>query len=110
MAKLLGCAVYDNVTSQFYCFQFVNSKAEYLRTNVESFIMGLKNLNDLTPFILCSYDSESGEIVPCKESFKFDEYQMPLSKADALAPLGAQFSKDALEYAEYKKNKSNGGN
>lgn len=107
MANLLGIAVYDKVTNQHACFQFCNSKAEFLRCNVESLILACKNLNDLQPRVLCEYDSVTGEIIPKTEDFSFSEYKMPLSKADALAPLGVDFSKEALEYAEFKKSREN---
>lgn len=103
---LLGCALYDNAKKQHVAFTFCNTKAEYLRSTVEAAIMQYKNLNDLTPVILCTYDPETGDIVPEYTKFKFDEYKMPASKADALAPLGVDFSKEALEYAQWKKERT----
>lgn len=105
MDELLGIAMYDKIRSQYVAFTFCNSKAEYIRSNVESAIAIYKNLNDLVPTILCRYDPRTGEITPEKEVFEFSEYKMPMSKADALAPLGVDFAKEALEFAEFKKHK-----
>lgn len=102
---LLGCALYDKCKKQYVAFTFCNSKAEYIRSVVEQAIQQYKNLNDLTPTILCQYDPDTGEIMPEKTEFKFSEYQMPASKADALAPLGVEFSKEALEYEQWKKER-----
>lgn len=102
---LLGCAMYDSVRKSYVAFTFCNSKAEYIRSNVESAISVYKNLNDLTPTILCEYNPETGKIKPCKKEFGFDEYKMPMSKADALAPLGVEFAKEALEYEKFKESK-----
>ena len=104
---LLGCALYDSCKKSYVAFSFTNSKAEYLRSTVEMAVQVYKNLNDLTPTILCQYDPETGKIIPEKTEFKFDEYKMPLSKADALAPLGVDFSKEAMEYEEWKKERKN---
>ena len=103
---LIGCALFDKIKKQHVCFTFVNSKAEYIRSTVELAIQQYKNLNDLQPKILCSYDVETGEIIPLNEEFSFSEYQMPMSKADALAPLGVDFAREALEFEEYKKAKA----
>lgn len=105
MAKLLGIAMYDKINSTFVAFTFANTKAEYIRSNVQSAISVYKNLNDLKPTILCEYDSDSGEITPCKKEFEFSEYKMPMSKADALAPLGVDFAKEALEFEQWKKER-----
>lgn len=106
MAKLLGVALFDKINSNYVAFTFCNTKAEYIRSNVESAIQVYKNLNDLTPTVLCSYDSETGEIIPCKEEFKFDEYKMPMTKADALAPLGVDFAHEALEFQQWKEERA----
>ena len=103
--NLLGIAMFDKIKKQYVAFTFCNSTAEYIRSNVESAIMVYKNLNDLQPTILCEYDVETGDIFPCKKEFGFDVYQMPPTKADALAPLGVDFAKEALEFEEYKKAK-----
>ena len=103
---LLGCVVYDKVNKQHLNFQFVNTKEEYIRNNVESLIMACKNLNDLQPKVICSYDVVKGEVKPLNESFSFDCYKMPMTKADALAPLGADFSKEALEFAQWREERA----
>ena len=105
MEELLGIAMCDKVQGRHVAFTFCNSKAEYIRSMVEVAIQQYKNLNDLQPVVLCRYDVVSGEIKPFYETFGFDEYRMPMSKADALAPLGVDFAKEALEYAEFKKHK-----
>lgn len=102
---LLGCVVYDKISKQHLAFSFCNSKEEYIRNNVESFIQSCKNLNDLTPKVICTYDAENGVITPCNEIFTFDCYKMPMTKADALAPLGADFAKDALEFQQWKEER-----
>lgn len=111
---LLGIAVFDKVRNQFLNFTFCNSKAEYIRQNVENIIVGCKNLNDVTPYLICEYNIKTGDIKPIKESFSWSEYSMPMSKAEALAPLGVDFAREALEYETWKKEKleksKNGGN
>lgn len=104
--NLLGCVVYDKVQKQHLNFQFVNCKEEYIRNNVETLIMACKNLNDLQPKIVCSYDVVTGVVNPMCEEFGFDCYKMPMTKADALAPLGVDFAKEALEFAEFQKSKA----
>lgn len=111
---LLGCVVYDKIMKQHLAFSFCNSKEEYIRNNVESFIASSRNLNDLQPKVICTYDVISGTITPLCEEFGFDCYKMPATKADALAPLGVDFAKDALEFQQWreereKKLKENGG-
>ena len=102
---LLGCCVYDSVTKQHLNFTFTNSKEEYIRSNVENLILGCKNLNDLQPKVICTYNVKTGVITPCCEEFSFDVYKMPMTKADALAPLGADFSKEALEFAQWREER-----
>lgn len=102
---LIGCVVYDKISKQHLAFSFCNSKEEYIRNNVESFIMSSKNLNDLTPKVICTYDVMEGKITPCNEEFSFDCYKMPATKADALAPLGVDFAKDALEFQQWKEER-----
>lgn len=104
--ELLGIAMYDNVRKSYVAFTFCNSKAEYIRSNVESAIQIYKNLNDLTPTVLCTYNPDNGKIKPCKEVFGFDVYKMPMSKADALAPLGVDFAKEALEFEKFKSSQN----
>lgn len=106
---LLGIAMYDKIRKEYVAFTFCNSKAEYIRSNVEAAIAVYKNLNDLQPTIICEYDNKTGKIKPCKKEFGFNEYKMPLSKADALAPLGVDFAKEALAYEEFKKSKKEKG-
>ena len=103
--NLLGCVVFDKVSNQHLGFTFCNSKEEYIRNNVESFIRSSKNLNDLTPKIICEYNVITGEIIPKNEVFGFDCYKMPATKADALAPLGVDFAKDALEFQQWKEER-----
>ena len=62
--KLLGCALYDKIKGKHVCFSFCNSKAEYIRSNVENAIFAYKNLNDLQPKIVCEYDLDTGEVTP----------------------------------------------
>ena len=104
--ELLICCMFDKVTNQHVALSIVNSKAEYIRSNVESAIMAYKNLNDLQPKIIGRYNVENGVITPANEEFSFSEYQMPATKADALAPLGIEFSKEALEFEQWKKERS----
>lgn len=104
--KLFGCALYDKISKQHVAFTFCNSKEEYIRSTVESAILQYKNLNDLTPKILCEYDVISGEITPINEEFTFDCYKMPESKAEALAPLGVDFAREALEFEQWKKERA----
>lgn len=110
MAKLIGCVMFDKISNEHKAFTFCNSKEEYIRSMVELCVQQYKNLNDLQPVKICEYDTVSGDIVPCKERFSFDCYKMPLSKADALAPLGVDFAHEALEFeqwrAERNKNKN----
>lgn len=105
LPNLLGCVVYDKVSKQHLGFTFVNSKEEYIRSQVESFIQSCKNLNDLQPKVICTYDVISGVITPCNEEFGFDVYKMPMTKADALAPLGADFAHEALEFQQWKEER-----
>lgn len=103
--ELLICVMRDKITNQHVALSLVNSKAEYIRSNVESAIMAYKNLNDLTPIIIGSYDVEKGVITPLHEEFSFSEYQMPMSKAESLAPLGVDFANEALEFEKWKKER-----
>ena len=103
---LFGCVVYDKIEKQHLNFQFVNSKEEYIRNNVETLIQVCKNLNDLQPKIICSYNPMTGIITPKNEEFGFDCYKMPMTKADALAPLGVDFAREALEFEQWKKEKA----
>ena len=100
--ELIGCVLFDKISKKHVAFSFCNSKAEYLRSNVESAIMQYKNLNDLQPKVICKYNYVTGVITPMNEEFSFSEYKMPMSKAEALSPLGPEFTKDAIEYAEWK--------
>lgn len=100
--ELLGCCLYDKIKGQHVAFSFANSKAEYIRSTVESAIQVYKNLNDLQPKVICKYNFVKGEITPTNEVFEFSEYKMPISRAEALAPLGPEFTKDAAEYAIWK--------
>lgn len=102
MSKLLGIAMYDKIRGMYCSFTFCENKALYIRNNVESAIAQCKNLNDLTPTVLCEYDVNTGEIIPHKEEFSFSEYKMPTTRADALAPLGVDFAHEALEFQEYR--------
>lgn len=103
---LIGCCLYDKVSKRHVAFTFVNSKEEYIRSMVESAIMQYKNLNDLTPKIVCEYDVVTGVVIPKNEVFGFDCYKMPATKADALAPLGVDFAKEALEFEQWKKERN----
>lgn len=105
ISNLLGCAVYDKITKQHLAFSFVNSKEEYIRQNVEMLVASQKNLNDLQPKILCEYDVSTGVITPRNEEFGFDCYKMPATKAEALAPLGVDFAKDALEFEMWREER-----
>lgn len=105
MAKLLCCVVYDKVKKSHFAFSFCNCKESYIRDNVEMMIQAHKNLNDLQPKIIGYYDPDSGVIEPHVEEFGFDCYKMPMTKADALAPLGVDFAREALEFEEWKKSK-----
>lgn len=100
---LLGCVVYDKIEKQHLHFEFVNCKEEYIRNNVETFIQVCKNLNDLQPKIICKYNVATGVITPLCEEFSFDCYKMPMTKAEALAPLGVDFANEALEFEKWKK-------
>lgn len=104
--KLLGCVLYDKISNQHVAFTFCNSKEEYIRSTVESAILQYKNLNDLTPKVICEYDVVSGEIIPKNEVFEFSCYKMPESKAEALAPLGVDFAREALEFEQWKKERT----
>lgn len=104
--NLLGCVVYDKVTKQHLNFSFCNSKEEYIRSSVEQIIMTCKNLNDLQPKVICTYDVITGEITPTCEEFGFDVYKMPPTKADALAPLGVDFAHEALEFQRWKEERA----
>lgn len=104
--ELLICTMFDKTTKQHVALSLVNTKAEYIRSNVESAIMAYKNLNDLQPKVIGSYNVESGLITPLCEEFSFSEYQMPATKADALAPLGVDFAKEALEFEQWKKERA----
>lgn len=103
--ELLGCCMYDKITDQHVAFTFVNTKEQYIRSTVESAIIQYKNLNDLQPKVVCSYDVVTGEVKPMCEEFGFDCYKMPETKADALAPLGVDFAKEALEFEQWKKER-----
>lgn len=102
---LIGCCMYDKVTNQHVAFTFVNSKEEYIRNMTERAVNSYKNLNDLQPKIVCEYDIVSGKVTPKCENFGFDCYKIPLSKAEALAPLGVDFANEALEFEKWKKEK-----
>lgn len=104
--ELLICCMFDKTTNQHVALSIVNTKAEYIRSNVESAIMAYKNLNDLQPKVIGSYNVETGVINPLNEEFSFSEYKMPATKADALAPLGVDFSKEALEFEQWKKERA----
>lgn len=104
-SNLLGCAVYDKIREQFMYLSFVNSVEEYIRSNVENVIQACKNLNDVDVYVLCEYDIDNGDFIPCKVRHDWSEYKMPLSKADALAPLGVEFAKEALDYEAFKASK-----
>lgn len=106
-SKLIGCAAYDTVRKQFCMFTFSNSVQEYIRNTVENVIFSCKNLNDVKLYKLCEYDVETGDITPCKEEHSWSEYKMPMSKADALSPLGVDFAQEALEYEEFKRSRKN---
>lgn len=103
---LLICCLFDKTTNQHVALSIVNSKAEYIRSNVESAILAYKNLNDLQPKVIGTYNVESGVITPMCEEFPFSEYQMPATKAEALAPLGVDFAKEALEFEQWKKERA----
>lgn len=103
--KLLICVLYDKISNQHVALSLVNSKAEYIRSSVESAISQYKNLNDLTPKVIGEYDMKCGVITPMCEEFSFSEYKMPATKADALAPLGVEFAKDALEFQQWREEK-----
>lgn len=105
MSKLIGCVMFDKISNEHKAFTFCNSREEYIRSMVELCVQQYKNLNDLQPVQICTYDSVSGKIEPCYENFSFDCYQMPMSKADALAPLGVDFAREALEFEQWKKER-----
>lgn len=106
LPELLGCVVYDKIIKQHLAFTFVNSKEEYIRSMVENLIQSQKNLNDLQPKIICKYDVTTGVITPMNEEFGFDCYKMPMTKAEALAPLGVDFANEALEFEQWKREKA----
>lgn len=103
--EILLCAVRDKITGQFRFLTPKNNILEFIRDSVP-IITAQYPLGDVQPYTVAIWNIENGQMSMCLEEHNWNEYEFPIDKISALAPLAKSSSqiKDAYDaqYSEIK--------